>query len=303
MVKNGINYWFREGGKQGCDNAPDVQQQVSDDSVNNMTGNGVLNLSNFAFSNTLFAVSVSGLVVQPKELESLYISFTPKDTTAVNAQLTITTNDPNKKTSVVKLSGKGVLKGNPTLVLDKEKLDFGFVPLGASGTKTLIVSNGGEDVLKLSSISATSTLFQVTPGTAEVAAGEQKSIKVTFTPVDEVATTATLNITNNSSNKPSASISLLGSSIRGTSITPSVSVSSAELNFGQVFVGMLGHGKHVGKDLGRVEFICQAVPYRHTGVFGKGFHGCLVKAAVFYAVVRTSENSCGILHRLLMSDV
>ena len=44
MVKNGINYWFREGGKQGCDNAPDVQQQVSDDSVNNMTGNGVLNL-------------------------------------------------------------------------------------------------------------------------------------------------------------------------------------------------------------------------------------------------------------------
>jgi formylglycine-generating enzyme required for sulfatase activity len=199
-------------------------------------GNGELSLSKFSFSSKLFTASVSELVIQPKALESLQVSFAPLDSPAVNEQLTITTNDPNQQTAVVTLSGKGVFREKPTMVLDQELLDFGYVSLEASGIKNLTISNEGEDVLSISSISTTSTLFEVTPGTAQVPGGEKQIIKVTFTPVEAIPVTATLNIENNSSNQPSASVALQGSSSSGTSITPSVAVSATALDFGQVFV-------------------------------------------------------------------
>ncbi len=41
-------------------------------------------------------------------------------------------------------------------------------------------------------------------------------------------------------------------------------------------------------------FVCQAVPDGNPGVFRKGFHDFLPVAPVFYAVVQSPQNPCGV---------
>ena len=77
-----------------------------------------------------------------------------------------------------------------------------------------------------------------------------------------------------------------------------------ELDLIQTFaLAVLQHGHEVRQDLGRVEFVGQAVPDRHTGVGPQLFDDLLAVAAVFDAVIHAAQHPGGVLHGLLVTDL
>ena len=67
--------------------------------------------------------------------------------------------------------------------------------------------------------------------------------------------------------------------------------------------GVLQHGHQIGENLGRVELVGQAVPYRHARVLAQLFDDGLPVAAVFDAVVHAAQHAGGVFHRLFMANL
>ena len=66
---------------------------------------------------------------------------------------------------------------------------------------------------------------------------------------------------------------------------------------------VLPDGQEVSQDLGRVEFIGQAVPDRNAGIAGQVFHDLLPETAVFDSVKHTAEHPGGIGDAFLFADL
>ena len=62
-------------------------------------------------------------------------------------------------------------------------------------------------------------------------------------------------------------------------------------------------GQEVGKDLGGVELVGQAVPDRNTGVMGQVFHDLLPIAAVLDAVKHPAQHPGGVGNGFLFADL
>lgn len=66
--------------------------------------------------------------------------------------------------------------------LDKTAIDYGSVPIRSSYTKEVSVSNIGNEMLNVSEINSGSALFEVSPTTMIIAAGQQKTLTVQYNP-------------------------------------------------------------------------------------------------------------------------
>ena len=191
-------------------------------------------VSNIAFDDNSFSSSPTELTVPPDSLEYITVIFTPNDSAAITAEMTLTTNDTEQPKAIVSLSGEGIAGEKPKISLEPPQLNFGFARLGVTSTLNLIVSNTGGDTLKISSITAANPLFQVSTDSAAIPAGENLTVRVSFTPQETATVTATLNITNNSENRPDAKVPLSGGS-GGQSLPSSIEVNKTELDFGEVY--------------------------------------------------------------------
>ena len=65
----------------------------------------------------------------------------------------------------------------------------------------------------------------------------------------------------------------------------------------------LPDGQEVGKDLGGVELVGQAVPDRNTGIMGQVFHDLLPIAAVLDAVKHPAQHPGGVGNGFLFADL
>ena len=66
---------------------------------------------------------------------------------------------------------------------------------------------------------------------------------------------------------------------------------------------MLTDGEEIRQDLGRMEFVGQAVPHRNAGVMGQFLHDLLAESAVLDAVKHTAENTGGIRGAFLLTHL
>ena len=66
---------------------------------------------------------------------------------------------------------------------------------------------------------------------------------------------------------------------------------------------MLLHGQEIRQQLGRMKLVGQAVPYRNTGIFGKGFDHFLTMAAVLNTVIHPAQHAGGIFNGFFMADL
>ena len=71
----------------------------------------------------------------------------------------------------------------------------------------------------------------------------------------------------------------------------------------QGFAAVFAHGKEVGQDLGGVEFVGQAVEYRHAGVTRQFFHDFLSVAPVFDAVEHSAQHAGGVFDAFFVADL
>src|SRR5260370_32280110 len=96
--------------------------------------------------------------------------------------MTISSDDPNQPSLVVKLTGKGSASAAPNVNVTPVSLDFGIVNVGQSSQpKMLTVTNTGTSPVTVNL--STSAPFTVSPASLTLAAnGGPRTASVTFTP-------------------------------------------------------------------------------------------------------------------------
>jgi hypothetical protein len=124
------------------------------------------------------------------------------------------------------------------LLLASASLDFGSVKVGASKTLTLSASNNGTAPVTISSAAISTKYFSLSGPSLPVtiAAGQNFTFSVVFTPNAAGAFSATISISSDATNGP-ASVSLSGT---GTTATGQLTATPATLGVGNVVVGTSG---------------------------------------------------------------
>jgi hypothetical protein len=170
------------------------------------------------------------------------VTFHPQSEASFSASLTVVSDDPD--TARVPLSGNGVAAPAPNLSVAPGAIEFHDVLYGESSTpREVTISNTGTAELAITEIAlATETDYSVAEGgsrpcsslTPAIAAGDNCTIRVTFTPGSVAnSITDTLEIT---SDDPSmrATVSLSGNGVAVPA--PKIVVDPVAIAFGDILV-------------------------------------------------------------------
>ena len=109
----------------------------------------------------------------------------------------------------------GVIEG-VAIVVSADTLDYGPVFLGASSTRTLIITNLGTEQLTVSDISLDNSNYNLDISSFNLNSGESQGVLVTFTPSTPGEFLGTLTITNSDPNKPIMTVALRGMGVLGS---------------------------------------------------------------------------------------
>jgi len=140
------------------------------------------------------------------------------------ADIIVASNDPDEPKLVV--PSHLHVTGAPDIVVSEDTLDYGIVFNGYSSTDTLIVSNKGTDLLKVSTISSDNPDCTVDTTNFSLNPKETQGVVVTFTPSSLGTITGTLTITSDDPDDPTLDVFLKGECIE----PPDISVSLDSLS-------------------------------------------------------------------------
>jgi hypothetical protein len=205
------------------------------DGVIQMTSSGAadLNISGASLSNTAhYSLDLSagprpveGLptAIPVASTRTLAVVFSPAQIGAHAAELTISSNDPDRPALKIVLRGAGVIAEAPApaMRLNPASYFFGAVAAGASSAPlVVIVSNMGDADLPVSEIALSDTTnFSVNLGggsapvgslPVSIPAGESRTVTVTFKPVSDQGFAADLVFKSSSQAVPEARLLLSG---------------------------------------------------------------------------------------------
>ena len=195
------------------------------------TGGAPLIVSAISISGPFQIASTEAFTVEPTAYKDLSVTFTPATLGSASGSLVLTTDDRDRTTATIFLSGLGV---RPTLELDPSSVSFGDQRVGvASAARFVKVKNVGSGTLRITSQSITGGgVFSVSPNTGfDVPQGGSLDLAVTFKPSAEGGATGALFLTTNDPVTPSTV------SFSGNGVVPRLSMSPNSLDFGTQSVG------------------------------------------------------------------
>src|SRR5262249_33263742 len=134
-----------------------------------------------AASYDIAGIEASGLVLDPGNSATAVVLCQPvAEGTIPAAAVQLTSDAPDQPSIVVLLSGRGI---DRLLAVAPASLSFAATPVGATATKTLVVTNGGEAPLIFGNPAAVvGAPFAVSGVPAQLAAGGSATLTVSFTP-------------------------------------------------------------------------------------------------------------------------
>lgn len=91
-------------------------------------------------------------------------------------------SDPAGKALSVNAQGGTIKILGPKIALGETEIDYGSVPIRSTHTKEVSVSNTGNEPLTVSEIMSTSDLFKVSPESMTIAAGQQSTLTIAYSP-------------------------------------------------------------------------------------------------------------------------
>ncbi len=162
-----------------------------------------------------FAITSGGTppTLAPGARHTVTVRFAPISVGAKNAILRIVSNDASELTTDVSLTGTAILR-LPEVVVTPSALDFGSIPALGSVTRNIRVANTGDAGLQVSAIAVTGadslefTLGTSTPFT--VSPGDSTTIALTWAPLAQGASIATLRLSCNDADEPVVNVALAG---------------------------------------------------------------------------------------------
>ena len=117
----------------------------------------------------------------------------------------------------------------PDILVSEDVLNFQILTLGESSVLSFIITNTGNTNLSVSSISSSSSIFNLSAGSTYLASGESDTVYVTFTPTENFDYNESVTIISDASNGTQY-ITLHGTGI--PQLLPELTVTPAQLNFG-----------------------------------------------------------------------
>ncbi|HEX5410930.1 MAG TPA: choice-of-anchor D domain-containing protein [Terriglobia bacterium] len=157
------------------------------------------------------------------------VTFTPSQSGTATATLSVI-DSASSKALVASLTGNGTATsgggGTPAALLSSSSLSFPNITVGsASAAQSVTLSNTGNAALSISSVRANAPFAQTNNCGSSLAAGQNCTISVTFTPTTSGTATGTLSVSDNASGSPQTA-SLSGSGITSSSASGSGSGSN-----------------------------------------------------------------------------
>lgn len=149
----------------------------------------------------------------------------------------------------------------PGLTSNPVSLNFANVNVGNSNSQTVTLTNTSTGTLSISKVAVTGPGFSAS-GVAlplSLAAGNQISLKVTFTPTSMGAATGSITITSNASN-PNLTVAL-----SGVGMMPQIAAVPTSVAFGSVPIGVSNTQTLTLKDSGNANLVISQVTITGTG--------------------------------------
>jgi len=204
------------------------------------TGPASVTVSSAAISTQYFALTAPSLPVTLAAGQSTTVSiqFKPNAAGAFAASLILTSNASDSSASI-SLKGVGMTTVTPgQLTLSPTAADFGTVTVGNSQPVSESITNTGGSSVDISQIALSGTGFTMSGISTPLilAAGQNATFTVTFTPTASGAASGNIAITSDGSN-PNVNLPLVGT---GTLVVAQLSVIPTTLAAGSVAVGASG---------------------------------------------------------------
>lgn len=161
----------------------------------------------------------------PGESRTVTVAFDPSTTTSYSANLHITTNDFDQPEVWVYISGTGALQD---LSLSPMAVNYSLKVVTEPPTRarSIIVQNTGNyplrftgEGIRLLGPNSSDFLFTTAPLTADLAAGEWRTIDVAFAPTSVGSKSATIEITTDDPDQPTANVVLTGTGVEDRATT------------------------------------------------------------------------------------
>lgn len=109
-------------------------------------------------------------------------------------------SDKASKPLSVSVKGGEVKIIGPKISLDATVVDFGSVPIRSTYNKKVSVSNTGNETLNVSEIKSGSALFKVSPASMTIAAGQQKTMTIEYSPQNDGSDFADITLISDAAN-------------------------------------------------------------------------------------------------------
>jgi hypothetical protein len=179
-------------------------------------GGAPLSVNNITSDYDEFVVSPTSFTVPIDSSQNVKITFTPSSIHFWGGRLKVISNDPNRPTINVSLSGSGeALIPGIGVSLKTLSLSFSATDVGSSKALTFNVFNTGGAPLLVTNLVSSSSEFVPTPTTFTIPTNESQDVIVSFVPSSIGDKTASLIITSNDPDKPNVTVSLSGMGTSG----------------------------------------------------------------------------------------
>lgn len=192
-------------------------------------GFGDLVLSDLSSYLPDYSVDVPSFIVPAGSSHTVTVIFSLTKTGIIRDTFTITSNDFDNGTRMVRMNGRGIA---PEITVDPFVLDFGNVQLSSDSLMTFNIKNEGIGDLEITEISSDDELFVVDQTPFILPQNTSRDVSVTYTPVKLVYRSGTIIIKSTDYDKPVVNVS-----VSGTGVTPEITMSTRYIRFGNVEIG------------------------------------------------------------------
>lgn len=196
------------------------------------------------------SVTSESFTLAPSETHPVMVRFVPNEVGPAFGKLLILSDDPRQPTYEVPVAGQGEQRQGPVMsvcvageaagvvasCVDPLRIDFGVVPFGETREATITVGSVGTEALEASAAPEAgahpSITFDPDSWTQSVAAGSEKTITVRYSPGVPEAVSAVYQVNSNDAERSFSPVIVTGSGV-----APTLCLSDAALDFGQVGIG------------------------------------------------------------------
>jgi hypothetical protein len=147
------------------------------------------------------------------------------------ANLEVRSNDPDELVSAVPVALR--VTGAPDMRVEPAAIDFGTLFVGQTRADSVVVRNVGSDLLSVSAVSATPSVFGAPSSGFALAPGASRVLPVSFAPANAGAVSGALTVQGDDPDQPAATVALSGLALDPPDVAVTPGALSADLFTGE----------------------------------------------------------------------